>query len=182
MLLQREQMSGVPVYALGASSGGAFALILPWYIPIAGVCCQIMALPTDMYTQFLDNPPTRTMQPAISSFAAAAGAISPSDASEVAARSSVASEPVASSSPGNQAGAQVVKHPPVMFVHMPRDQHTAHQLAEIMEFRKQKVREVCRSSSCSDGGNTVIAQGVWQCLKSLFLYLLFRHDCDICAA
>ena len=38
-------LGGLPVYCLGASNGGAFALALTRYVALAGVCCMIMALP-----------------------------------------------------------------------------------------------------------------------------------------
>ena len=45
-LLPRKGLGGLPVLALGASSGGAFALALATELPIiAGVVCEIMAMP-----------------------------------------------------------------------------------------------------------------------------------------
>jgi hypothetical protein len=40
VLLPREGLQGLPLYALGASSGGAFALTLPAYLPLKGERCK----------------------------------------------------------------------------------------------------------------------------------------------
>jgi hypothetical protein len=37
-LLPREKLDALPVYALGASSGGAFVLMLAHRYPLAGTC------------------------------------------------------------------------------------------------------------------------------------------------
>jgi hypothetical protein len=39
VLLPREGLQGLPLYALGASSGGAFVLALPAYLPLKGERC-----------------------------------------------------------------------------------------------------------------------------------------------
>ncbi|KIY93299.1 hypothetical protein MNEG_14663 [Monoraphidium neglectum] len=44
-LLEREGLDGLPLYALGASSGGAFALALASEVELDGVCSQVMAHP-----------------------------------------------------------------------------------------------------------------------------------------
>jgi hypothetical protein len=44
-LLPRQGLAGLPLYALGASSGGAFVLALAAELPLAGVCAQLMGLP-----------------------------------------------------------------------------------------------------------------------------------------
>eukprot|EP00878_Enallax_costatus_P017682 GHUV01018578.1.p1 GENE.GHUV01018578.1~~GHUV01018578.1.p1 ORF type:complete len:285 (+),score=54.53 GHUV01018578.1:714-1568(+) len=138
ILLQREQMTGVPVYALGASSGGAFALVLPWYFPLAGVCSQIMALPTDMYEHFLNSPVARTLS-AGDGFNAAGVTRNNSEAPIVKSTGAVGMEESGSTAVGALVGGEAVKSPPVLFVHMPRDQHTAQLVAENLEARKQKV-------------------------------------------
>jgi len=35
-LLPREGLQGLPLYTLGASAGGSFALVLPHFVPVAG--------------------------------------------------------------------------------------------------------------------------------------------------
>lgn len=62
-LIHREGLRGLPVYAMGASSGGAFVLFLAAHYKLQGVCSQIMGLPGDMMTELIDTakvpfPPT----------------------------------------------------------------------------------------------------------------------------
>ncbi|WIA33969.1 hypothetical protein OEZ86_007064 [Tetradesmus obliquus] len=104
-LLPREGLGGLPLYALGASSGGAFVLTLPAYLPLKGVCAQIMGLPADWYAGFL--PQQQAQQ------------------EEDGADPEVA---------GGNANANAAA--PVLFVHMPRDTHTAALVAEDVELRK----------------------------------------------
>jgi hypothetical protein len=73
----------------------------------AGVCAQIMGLPTEWYEGFL---PQAAQQEAGASGSTAADAVR-----------------------GNPAA-------PVMFVHMPRDKHTAALVAENVKLRQKKVR------------------------------------------
>ncbi|MEW5313283.1 MAG: hypothetical protein WDW38_004865 [Sanguina aurantia] len=40
-LARRQSWTGLPLYAMGASSGGAFVLTLAAHMPLAGVCSQI---------------------------------------------------------------------------------------------------------------------------------------------
>ena len=51
--LPRESLKDLPVYALGASSGGGFALSLPLHVSLAGVCSQIAALPFEVFDRLL---------------------------------------------------------------------------------------------------------------------------------
>ncbi|GAB4820595.1 hypothetical protein N2152v2_007641 [Parachlorella kessleri] len=46
---QREGLQQAPLYALGASSGGAFVLMLPHLVP-DGVCAEIMGVPPELFT------------------------------------------------------------------------------------------------------------------------------------
>lgn len=47
-LVKRQGWSGLPVYALGGSSGGALVMLLALRMQLQGVCCQIMAVPPDV--------------------------------------------------------------------------------------------------------------------------------------
>eukprot|EP00191_Tetraselmis_sp_GSL018_P020722 CAMPEP_0177593740 /NCGR_PEP_ID=MMETSP0419_2-20121207/9349_1 /TAXON_ID=582737 /ORGANISM="Tetraselmis sp., Strain GSL018" /LENGTH=379 /DNA_ID=CAMNT_0019084883 /DNA_START=75 /DNA_END=1214 /DNA_ORIENTATION=- len=47
--LREKSLSHVPVYAIGASSGGAFVLVLALRFPFAAVCSQIMAAPPNVF-------------------------------------------------------------------------------------------------------------------------------------
>ena len=40
-LIEREGLQKLPVFALGASSGGAFVLMLAGVMPLAGICVQV---------------------------------------------------------------------------------------------------------------------------------------------
>lgn len=53
-LTKQEGWAELPLYALGASSGGALALLLALRMPLQGVCCQIMSVPASI----LQNQPT----------------------------------------------------------------------------------------------------------------------------
>ncbi|KAK9862120.1 hypothetical protein WJX84_001804 [Apatococcus fuscideae] len=44
-LVKKEGWTKLPLYALGVSSGGALALLLASYMPLQGVCSQVMAIP-----------------------------------------------------------------------------------------------------------------------------------------
>jgi hypothetical protein len=44
----REGLAGLPVVALGVSNGAAFALMLPHFMPLAGVIAQARAWPESM--------------------------------------------------------------------------------------------------------------------------------------
>merc|ERR1712167_32347 len=61
-LLKRQSVADKPLYALGASSGGAFVPVLAHHIPLAGIVMQIMAQQPDVYTTPLPKgqayPPT----------------------------------------------------------------------------------------------------------------------------
>eukprot|EP00937_MAST-01D_sp_MAST-1D-sp2_P001590 g1590.t1 len=47
---QQPALQGLPVFVLGASSGGALALILPLAVPeLVAVCAQIMAVPPSLF-------------------------------------------------------------------------------------------------------------------------------------
>jgi predicted esterase len=65
--LPREGIKDLPMYALGASSGGSFALALPVHIPLAGVCAQIAALPLEvferLFTQIQEGNSGSTVYP-----------------------------------------------------------------------------------------------------------------------
>lgn len=52
-LVKQQGWSELPLYALGASSGGALVLLLALRFPFQGICCQIMSLPASL----LQNPP-----------------------------------------------------------------------------------------------------------------------------
>lgn len=54
-LLTQLGLQSLPVYALGASSGGAFALVLAQHFPLAGVCSQVMALPLHLLQLGLEH-------------------------------------------------------------------------------------------------------------------------------
>lgn len=97
VLQQREAFQGLPLYALGASSGGAFALTLAAHLPLSALCSQIMALPGTWYKAFLEGP---------------AGA--------------------------EQQQGKGWHEAPVLFVHMPRDAHTAARVKECVELRQTK--------------------------------------------
>ena len=59
-LLQRTGTSGLPLFVLGASSGGAMALALPHALPrITAVCSQIMAVPNEFFSRLTGYPPAR---------------------------------------------------------------------------------------------------------------------------
>lgn len=61
-VLRREGLTELPVYALGASSGGAMALLLPREMPaLRGVIAHIMAVPPSM----LELPPGHRFPPAL---------------------------------------------------------------------------------------------------------------------
>ncbi|DBA66909.1 TPA: hypothetical protein ACH3X2_002029 [Trebouxia sp. C0005] len=44
-LTKQRGWSELPMYALGASSGGALVLLLALKVPLQAICCQIMAIP-----------------------------------------------------------------------------------------------------------------------------------------
>jgi hypothetical protein len=52
VLLPREGLQAVPLYALGASSGGAFVLTLPAYLPLKGEPGQDNVCQIDMESPF----------------------------------------------------------------------------------------------------------------------------------
>lgn len=52
----RSELRGLPLVAMGASSGGAFVLQLPALVPVAAVVSQIMAIPPHLLPQPM--PPT----------------------------------------------------------------------------------------------------------------------------
>ncbi|KAL4536941.1 hypothetical protein Ndes2526A_g06440 [Nannochloris sp. 'desiccata'] len=77
------QLQKLPIYALGVSSGGSLALLLPKVMQLAGICSQIMAI----YPQELES--------------------------------------VLNTSTRLQQKERHFKYPPTIFMHMPRDIHTA---------------------------------------------------------
>lgn len=48
-LATREAWDKLPMFALGASSGGALVALLPFHLKLQGVCLQIMAVPSEVY-------------------------------------------------------------------------------------------------------------------------------------
>lgn len=93
-LLRRERLHHLPLFALGASSGGAFVLALASELPLTGVVSQIMALPPHMLTAFVERRRVNGLGGA---------------------------------------------YPPVMFVHMPRDEHTASLAEQNMQLLTEQV-------------------------------------------
>lgn len=59
-LSKREGWQKLPTYALGGSSGGAFALHLAMRLPLKGLCIQLMAVPSEhlLLPKGLTFPPT----------------------------------------------------------------------------------------------------------------------------
>jgi len=55
-LLMQQGVADLPLYALGASSGGAFVPVLAHHIPLSGIVVQIMAQRPDVFTTPLPNP------------------------------------------------------------------------------------------------------------------------------
>lgn len=122
-LAEREDLLGLPVYALGASSGGAFVLQLAAHAPgaavsLAGICSQVMALPPSMLIESLD-------------LAAAA-------ARNAAERPANGTDRRLAGSAGNRSSAAAPPYPPVLFVHMPLDQHTAQAVVANVEALKER--------------------------------------------
>lgn len=52
-IAERESWSGLPRFALGGSSGGAFVLHLALRLQLSGLCAQLMAV----QPQHLEAPP-----------------------------------------------------------------------------------------------------------------------------
>jgi hypothetical protein len=100
-LLPREGLAAAPLFALGASSGGAFVLALAAFVRLSGVGCQIMALPPDLLLQLAES--ARSAPPAV-----------PGGARRL---SAPAADAAGTGAPGG--------YPPALFVHMPRDARTA---------------------------------------------------------
>eukprot|EP00775_Hariotina_reticulata_P013856 gene13856-13978_t len=131
-LLPRLGLVGLPLFALGASSGGAFALLLPSFVPVAGVCSQVMALPPALYSPFLAAPPAKP----------------PDNQQRTAARGR---------SNGSNTSAAIARHPPVLFVPMARDRRTARgvqldvdlrsQLPVTTEFLSQRIPELAQGGT-----------------------------------
>lgn len=48
-MVKREGWEKLPIFALGASSGGALAALIPFHIKLQGSCVQIMAVPPEVY-------------------------------------------------------------------------------------------------------------------------------------
>ncbi|KAL6754892.1 hypothetical protein V8C86DRAFT_3138312 [Haematococcus lacustris] len=127
-------MQALPVFAVGASSGGAFVLQLALAgAPLAGVCSQIMALPLHLLRRHLP-------------LAAAKG----SDSSNSSSRGRGGSSSQGAGA-GGEGGRQAV-FPPTMFVHMPRDVDTAQLVVQDMALLQQQL--------CVGGAWLALAQGV----------------------
>jgi hypothetical protein len=56
VLSRREGWEGLPLYALGASSGAAMVLCLALRMPLAGIVPQIMSLPPHMLEAKPEDP------------------------------------------------------------------------------------------------------------------------------
>jgi poly(3-hydroxybutyrate) depolymerase len=89
------QLKNLPIFALGVSSGGALALFLPKVMQLAGICAQIMAI----YPQELENILNANAPAGVSSNINNDDSISQQQ--------------------------QPFSYPPTIFMHMPRDAHTA---------------------------------------------------------
>lgn len=61
-LSQAEQWGDLPIYALGASSGGAMVALLPFFAELQGICVQIMGVPPSVY-QDLNTAAARPFPP-----------------------------------------------------------------------------------------------------------------------
>lgn len=48
-IVKREGWEKLPLFALGASSGGALAALIPFHLKLQGSCVQIMAVPAEVY-------------------------------------------------------------------------------------------------------------------------------------
>lgn len=59
LIHQEPMLRDLPIYALGASSGGGFVLMLPQTMQLAGICAQIMGVPPEaLQPQLQQHPPT----------------------------------------------------------------------------------------------------------------------------
>ncbi|GAX78849.1 hypothetical protein CEUSTIGMA_g6287.t1 [Chlamydomonas eustigma] len=62
VLFPRAGLLGLPVFALGASSGGGFVMALGGEIPLAGICSQIMGLPMKLMQIVLETSKRRGLK------------------------------------------------------------------------------------------------------------------------
>jgi len=58
-ILQREGLdAALPKCAVGVSNGGSFSMLLPMYVPLRAIVCQIMAIPNELVDRVPNIPPT----------------------------------------------------------------------------------------------------------------------------
>lgn len=143
-LRERENLTGLPLYALGASSGGAFVLRLAAHLQLDSICSHIMALPPVMLQRQLDMGSKQRQLQAAGGYGriggrdgrargylrrAFSGGDQISEAPQLRLLNALGPHP---QMPGN---IEVSKapYPPTMFVHMPVDKRTAGMVAMDMQ-------------------------------------------------
>lgn len=144
-LLAREGLDKLPVYAFGASSGGAFALALGAAVPLAGVIrCAAATLLSSLHSITALHQLANSRPAAL--YHCNKRHTTHNTHSEI-----MAFPGLADLAKSAQATLKA-PYPPTAFIHMPRDSRTAALVAANAEALKGLVSGSCVSACCAKRG------------------------------